>query len=108
MNLRSRRLLAAFAAAALGAGLTALPATATPKNAAGEHTVTICHVTNSVTNPYVLIVVDVAAFDGEEHNDHTRHVSQDGRVDVVAEDGTCPVGGATTTTTSSTTTLPGF
>ncbi len=94
MNLRSRRLGAAFTTAVAVAGLLALPATATPKDASGEHTVTICHVTNSASNPYVLITVDVAAFDGEGTNDHTHHMSKDGRVDVVSTDGTCPdVGG---------------
>ena len=100
MNLRSRRLGAAFTTAVLAAGLAALPATATPKDAAGGHTVTICHVTNSASNPYVLITVDVAAFDGEGKNDHTHHVSKDGRVDVLADEGVCPSGTATTTTSS--------
>ena len=91
MNLTSRRLGAALITVVLAAGLAALPATATPKDDAGEHTVTICHVTNSASNPYVLLTVDVAAFDGEGKNDHTHHMSKDSRVDVLAEDGACPV-----------------
>ena len=79
----SRRILALVSSAALTVALFAAPAAATPRDAAGEHTVTICHVTNSATNPFVIIEVDVAAFDGEGKNDHAHHVSKDGRVDVV-------------------------
>ena len=71
-----------LAVAALATALIAAPASATPKDAGGEHKITICHVTNSATNPYVIIEVDVAAFDGEGKNDHAHHVSNDGRVDV--------------------------
>jgi hypothetical protein len=34
------------------------------------HQVTICHRTNSVTNPYVIITVDEASVDGNNGNDH--------------------------------------
>ena len=34
------------------------------------HTVTICHRTNSVTNPYVQITVDEASVDGDNGNDN--------------------------------------
>ncbi len=47
--------------------------------------ITICHVTNSATNPYVVIEVDLAAFDGEGKNDHAHH-ERDGRVDVVYDE----------------------
>ena len=70
-----------------------------------EGKVQLCHVTASASNPYVLIEVAPAAFDGEGKNDHTRHV-QDGRVDVLAIDGTCPgeLDVPTTTTVPATTT----
>jgi ABC-type sugar transport system substrate-binding protein len=72
--------------------MTVLPgfATATPGDESGNHKVTICHVTNSPTNPYVIITVDVAAFDGHDKSDHMHHVSKDGRRDVVATNGQCP------------------
>lgn len=79
-----------LAVTALAAPLVVMPsASATPKNADGDHQVTICHVTNSATNPFVVITVDVAAFDGEGHNDHSQHVSNDGRVDELYIDGVC-------------------
>ena len=80
------------------AALLVAPASATPP-VDGEHQVTICHVTESEGNPYVLITVDVAAFDGEGANDHSHHEAKDGRVDVVSVDGTCPGLEPTTTTT---------
>ncbi len=82
----------------------AFPASATPSSD-GDHTVTICHVTESAGNPYVLLTVDVAAFDGEGNNDHSHHVAKDGRVDVEASDGICPTVGGPTTTSSTTTTI---
>jgi ABC-type sugar transport system substrate-binding protein len=88
----TRRLLALFGAAALVVGVMAGSAAATPKDAAGEHTITICHVTNSTANPYVVIEVDVAAFDGQGANDHTHHLSKDGRIDVPFVDGVCQAG----------------
>lgn len=64
---------AAFIAAGLVFGLatTNLASATSPRN--GEHKVTICHRTNSVTNPYVKINVDVAAVDGHGNNDHSHH-----------------------------------
>lgn len=55
------------------------PALATQPDASGEHKVTICHRTNSVTNPYVVITVDYSAADGSlvhdnGNGDHTIHL----------------------------------
>jgi CDGSH-type Zn-finger protein len=73
-------------------------ASATPAD--GDHQVTICHVTNSAVKPYVVITVDVAAFDGEGANDHTRHMSKDNRVDLPYVNGQCQDPTTTTTTTT--------
>jgi uncharacterized repeat protein (TIGR01451 family) len=50
--------------------LAAIPVLATPGD---EHKATICHRTNSETNPYVQITVDYAALDGDKKNDHSHH-----------------------------------
>jgi len=68
-----RRITNVFVALVLAVFALAGPAGATPKNDSGAHKVTICHYTHSQTNPYVVITVDVAAFDGLGHNDHTLH-----------------------------------
>lgn len=80
-------------AAAILAAMAVLPsiASATPKDD-GDHKITICHVTEG-KNPYVVITVDVAAFDGAGANDHTHHRSKDGRVDVPYVGGECLVPG---------------
>ncbi len=70
----TRKFLATLSAAALAIAMLVAPAAATPSED-GDHKVLICHVTNSGTNPYVVIEVDFAAFDGEGDDDHTQHVS---------------------------------
>ena len=59
--------LAAAAALALSMAYFVKPVLATQPDP--NHKVTICHRTNSVTNPYVTITVDEASVDGAEGND---------------------------------------
>ena len=50
------------------------------------HKITICHVTNSATNPYVVITIDIAAWEGDGDVRHSpdHHVnSKTGDVDKV-------------------------
>ena len=82
-----RRITNVIVAAFLAAFTLAGPVGATPKAQDGDHKVTICHVTNSATNPYVVITIDDAAWDGAGANDHTRPVSKDGRVDFEIDPG---------------------
>ena len=96
---RFRRLIGTLSIVAMLAVVLAIPASATPKNQDGEHKVTICHVTNSSSNPWVIIDVDFAAFDGDGKNDHYHHVSKDGRMDVEPTNGTCPTVEGTSTPT---------
>src|SRR6185503_1075203 len=61
-------MLAAGAALSLSLLYLVGPALATKPDPL--HRVTICHRTNSVTNPYVKITVDEASVDGNEGNDN--------------------------------------
>ena len=68
-------LVVALAAGAIAFGHSQRAAEATPKN---DDNVTICHRTNSVTNPYVVETVDPDSVDGDTGNDngqgdHTAH-----------------------------------
>lgn len=82
-----RRITNIVVAGFLAAFTVAGPVDAKPKGNDGGQSVTICHVTNSATNPYVVITIDEAAWDGVGANDHTHHVSKDGRVDFEIEPG---------------------
>jgi hypothetical protein len=62
-------LLAAVSAIALSLLYLIGPVAATPATN-DLHKVTICHRTNSVTNPYVIETVDVASVDGDAGNDN--------------------------------------
>lgn len=64
-----RRALALITAMVLF-GLIAVPAFASGSQGGGHDPVTICHRTNSETNPYVVITVDDDAVDGKGGADH--------------------------------------
>jgi hypothetical protein len=61
------RAITVLGVAALGFG--GAPAHATPA-AGAEHTVTLCHATDSDSNPYVVVTVDVASVRFVGHDDH--------------------------------------
>lgn len=63
---------ASVCVALLGVALLHVPtAGATKPNDEGEHKVTLCHATDSYTNPYVEVTVDVASVHFEGHVGHT-------------------------------------
>jgi hypothetical protein len=47
------------------------PAMATPPGNDDGHKITICHVTNSASNPFVVITIDVAAWHAEGQVGHS-------------------------------------
>lgn len=75
--MKRRKLSLVVAAVAVVGAISTTPGLATPPGAGGDHKVTICHVTGSERNPWVIITVDRAAWDGDGANDHTRHVKGD-------------------------------
>jgi hypothetical protein len=87
----NRALLAASAAAAvvaLAVGVL-LPLAANATQPDPDHKVTLCHATQSESNPYSLVTVDVAAVLSGGHGDHTGPVfdpsltKQDGWGDII-------------------------
>ena len=62
----------AFAALIVGAAIAA-PSAALATKPAPDHKVTICHRTNSDTNPYVVITVDIASAGHLKHGHDTEH-----------------------------------
>ena len=75
----TRRAILILATAALTVA-GAFSAFATQPDANGSHKVGICHRTGSDTNPYVYIVVDVAAIPA--HLGPDAHPEKDGRTDL--------------------------
>jgi len=77
-----RRRKIAFAATTVVLVLSIMgPALATPPGTNPDlidgHKITICHVTNSATNPYVVITIDIAAWHDEGNQGHSpdQHVN---------------------------------
>jgi ABC-type sugar transport system substrate-binding protein len=69
------------------------------------HKITICHVTNSATNPYVVITIDISAWhaDGNEGHSSDHHINhKTGQHDQLwdADTGTCVDETSPTTTTT--------
>ncbi len=77
--MKKRKLALFVAAVAVVGAASPAPGRAQPP-AHGDHKVTICHVTGSARNPWVVITIDRAAWDGNGANDHTHH-EKNGRSD---------------------------
>ena len=94
-----KRLLIALAAITALVAALAVPAGATkPDPGSGledGHKITICHATRSLSNPYVEITIDIAAWndpsDDKNHGDHHTR-TKDGVTwhDEILTDGECP------------------
>jgi LPXTG-motif cell wall-anchored protein len=65
-------MFSALAGAAMILGAMVSPLTASAHNQTKDK-VTICHATNSDSNPYVSETVAYSSVDGEGHNDHSHH-----------------------------------
>lgn len=78
-SLVARLAIAAGGGLLLAAAIGGSASATRPDPVTDEHKVTICHRTNSETNPYVLIEVDYAAVDSAGGSDHMSH-DEDGVV----------------------------
>ena len=78
-SLVARLAIAAGGGLLLAAAVGGSASATRPDPGTGDHKVTICHRTNSETNPYVLIEVDYAAVDSAGGSDHMSH-DEDGIV----------------------------
>ena len=63
--------LTVFAAVIATSSLSAVPLGAVPRGKPGGHSITICHRTDSETNPYVRKTVDASSTDLDGHEGHT-------------------------------------
>ena len=68
--------LVAVLMAFTGLAAIAAPAYATPSGGGNANKATICHRTNSATNPYEQITVDLSAVDGNGSSDHLSHTGR--------------------------------
>lgn len=69
---RRHRVAATVCATAVGVALVLGIGAAASATSGSPHQVTLCHATNSATNPYVVITVDVASVLGDKgHGGHT-------------------------------------